>query len=149
MHCRREADLGLVTPQELLQSAQRQRCYLGYIPQPPQVTSHIPIHGLWAQIRQLTDASPVTSSTSVYISLLLGLCKLCNVTGHVKYVQFNSDDPPHLLAGVMGHQIRASLLCALLLTAVPSLLSAAFSAPTSAGANYKSAMRTTPVMTAV
>ncbi|KAL3155854.1 hypothetical protein ABBQ32_012863 [Trebouxia sp. C0010 RCD-2024] len=35
-HCRREADLGLVTPQELLQSAQRQRCYLGYIPQPPQ-----------------------------------------------------------------------------------------------------------------
>ena len=37
-HCRREADLGLVTPQELLQSAQRQRCYLGYIPQPPQVS---------------------------------------------------------------------------------------------------------------
>lgn len=36
-HCRREADLGLITPQELLQSAQRQRCYLGYIPQPPQV----------------------------------------------------------------------------------------------------------------
>lgn len=36
-HCRREAELGLVTPQELLQSAQRQRCYLGYIPQPPQV----------------------------------------------------------------------------------------------------------------
>ena len=36
-HCRREGDLGLVTPQELLQSAQRQRCYLGYIPQPPQV----------------------------------------------------------------------------------------------------------------
>ncbi|KAL0046805.1 hypothetical protein WJX82_010406 [Trebouxia sp. C0006] len=35
-HCRREGDLGLVTPQELLQSAQRQRCYLGYIPQPPQ-----------------------------------------------------------------------------------------------------------------
>lgn len=38
-HCRQEADLGLITPQELLQSAQRQRCYLGYIPQPPQVTS--------------------------------------------------------------------------------------------------------------
>jgi len=38
-HCRREGDLGLVTPQELLQSAQRQRCYLGYIPQPPQVCS--------------------------------------------------------------------------------------------------------------
>lgn len=36
-HCRREADLGVITPQELLQSAQRQRCYLGYIPQPPQV----------------------------------------------------------------------------------------------------------------
>lgn len=40
-HCRREADLGLVTPQELLQSAQRQRCYLGYIPQPPQVGMHL------------------------------------------------------------------------------------------------------------
>ena len=54
-HCRREADLGLVTPQELLQSAQRQRCYLGYIPQPPQVSLypyllsalcriHLPLH---------------------------------------------------------------------------------------------------------
>lgn len=40
-HCRREGDLGLVTPQELLQSAQRQRCYLGYIPQPPQVCIHV------------------------------------------------------------------------------------------------------------
>ncbi len=39
-HCRREGDLGLVTPQELLQSAQRQRCYLGYIPQPPQVCTY-------------------------------------------------------------------------------------------------------------
>ena len=45
-HCRREGDLGLVSPQELLQSAQRQRCYLGYIPQPPQVCMYISACGI-------------------------------------------------------------------------------------------------------
>ena len=55
VHCRREADLGLVTPQELLQSAQRQRCYLGYIPQPPQVTSHTPYMAFGLR----SDSSPM------------------------------------------------------------------------------------------